>query len=144
MAQKHYVLDEEFKRAVQQVVRQFMNSWYPGTLGKRRRVAGGGGTGDTLDAIFAVCSEEIGAATGTIAEITPGTGKAWLYETEPTDGVRTRAESGEEFVEVEVRHYDPNEGYDLYAPLYLVRADFSDGVQYYETVSPSCGTFPEE
>jgi hypothetical protein len=111
--------------------------------GKRGRRGGGGG--NTLDAIFGVCSVAIPVATGTIAEITPSTtGKAWLYETEPSDGVRTRAVSGEDFVEVQVRHYDPEDGYDVGGPLYLIRADFHDGTQWYETVNPSCGVFPEE
>jgi hypothetical protein len=79
MGQRYYVLDAEFKQAVQQVVRQFMNSWYPGVLGKRRAVPSGGPGG--VDIRLVKVADDIAAATtDEEGNVTPGTGEGTLFE----------------------------------------------------------------
>jgi len=101
-----YVLNEELKRLVVQVVNQHMGSFQARPKRTRRvRRGGGGGSGGGLT--YFVLTEAIGAATGDTSSITPDTALAQRYATDSGTKDRTPTAASPETI----YNYDTCQGW---------------------------------
>lgn len=94
---------------------------------------GGGGGGGAMSVTFGVVTTEVGPATGTIDEITPGEGEVQLYATDGA-GVRTPVGSP-----IAALNYDPGETYLVRTGVYL--GSVAGGPA--EVISAFCALFDE-